>query len=349
MDELEKKSILEHYNKFSDEALMEAALSPREDYQEGVYDLILEICKNRGLEEKINRVKNRIKKDKEEKELIDSVGPYNFFTISAIQSKIKDLSDEELIAVQSQEKEERVQEIIQEEFHKRGIEEHFSLKKENSQNQIKKFESIQVLKDSLWFLRENSNIFKLALIIAVFQMLIKIETDITFLQIIPIIMYPFFSGLIIKFVKEIKNGDHSWNATIKFVLNKYIFLLTAGIIYMLLMIGGFIFLIIPGIFIGIKMMFYNQVILFEGKGLYDSLKRSWEITNGYFWSLLIIFIAIITPGLLAIRLEPMFPYSNAIIIMALINAFLLIWTNTLITITYVELISNNLSEDIAEK
>ncbi len=97
------------------------------------------------------------------------------------------------------------------------------------------------------------------------------------------------------------------------------------------------------------MIFYNQVVLFEGKGAYASLKQSWEITNGYFANIFFIFIAIITPILLVVGLEPTFPNSSiTIIFMALINTFFLLWMNSALTITYLQLVSDNLSKDFTK-
>ncbi|MFH8107709.1 MAG: hypothetical protein QXJ25_01655 [Candidatus Aenigmatarchaeota archaeon] len=102
----------------------------------------------------------------------------------------------------------------------------------------------------------------------------------------------FVSSLLIKIAYE-KRVEIS--KAIKFVFGKYLILLLSTILFGLIVGAGLLILIIPGIFLLIKLLFYQYAIILENKGIITSLERSWEITNGNWLRIfaLIIFIFII--------------------------------------------------------
>ena len=57
----------------------------------------------------------------------------------------------------------------------------------------------------------------------------------------------------------------------------------ATILYGLIVFGGFILLIIPGIILSIRLLFYPYAIILDNSKAVDSLKRSWRITKGRWW------------------------------------------------------------------
>jgi hypothetical protein len=63
---------------------------------------------------------------------------------------------------------------------------------------------------------------------------------------------------------------------------KYLF---GSILYGLILLGGIILLIIPGIIWAIKFQFYNYFIVDKGLGPIEALKRSSAITSGTKWNL----------------------------------------------------------------
>jgi uncharacterized membrane protein len=63
---------------------------------------------------------------------------------------------------------------------------------------------------------------------------------------------------------------------------KYLF---GSILYGLILFGGIILLIIPGIIWAIKFQFYNYFIIDKGLGPIEALKRSSAITSGTKWNL----------------------------------------------------------------
>lgn len=54
----------------------------------------------------------------------------------------------------------------------------------------------------------------------------------------------------------------------------------ATIIYGLIVLAGFILLIIPGIYLALRLQFYSYYIVDKNTGAIDSLKMSWKATEG---------------------------------------------------------------------
>jgi len=59
----------------------------------------------------------------------------------------------------------------------------------------------------------------------------------------------------------------------------------ATILWILMVLPGLILFIIPGIYLGIRFQFYNCFIVDQKTGVIESLRRSWQITQGNVWNL----------------------------------------------------------------
>ena len=57
------------------------------------------------------------------------------------------------------------------------------------------------------------------------------------------------------------------------------------LLYGLIVLGGLLLLIIPGIIWGIRFQFYSYYIIDKGLGPMDALKASWHTTKGVSWTL----------------------------------------------------------------
>lgn len=68
--------------------------------------------------------------------------------------------------------------------------------------------------------------------------------------------------------------------------------LLGSILYALIVIGGLILLIIPGIYWAIKYHFYGYLIIDQGMGPMDAIKKSGELTDGVKWNLLVFWLAL---------------------------------------------------------
>ncbi|MBA2123343.1 hypothetical protein B9J78_00080 [bacterium Unc6] len=67
----------------------------------------------------------------------------------------------------------------------------------------------------------------------------------------------------------------------------------AGIFYFLIVLGGTLLLIIPGIILLIKFCFFEYFIVDKKAGPIESLKRSWVITRKVKWDLFVFFLMLL--------------------------------------------------------
>jgi len=67
----------------------------------------------------------------------------------------------------------------------------------------------------------------------------------------------------------------------------------ASLIYYILVLIGMALLIIPGIYISLRLQFFAQFIVEEDAGIVESLKKSWEITQDQALPLFILLLVII--------------------------------------------------------
>ncbi|MFH7918276.1 MAG: hypothetical protein QW631_03135 [Candidatus Aenigmatarchaeota archaeon] len=177
---------------------------------------------------------------------------------------------------------------------------------------VRKFDPIDAIENGFALLKKKPIIFFIALIISFSVFLfdysffgrfpytfygrgnrfaeLMIETSLLneFLFVfILFLLQIFVSSLLIKIAYE-KRVDIS--KAIKFVFGKYLILLVSTILFGLIVGAGLILLIIPGIFLLIKLLFYQYAIIIENKGIITSLERSWEITNGNWLRIFALFI-----------------------------------------------------------
>jgi uncharacterized membrane protein len=78
--------------------------------------------------------------------------------------------------------------------------------------------------------------------------------------------------------------------------------LVGSILYGLIVLGGLILLIVPGIIWAIKYSFFGYLIIDRDMGPVEALKRSGEITKGYKWDLFLLgllFFGIVLLGIIA--------------------------------------------------
>lgn len=66
-----------------------------------------------------------------------------------------------------------------------------------------------------------------------------------------------------------------------------------NIILVILVFIGIMLLIIPGFYLGLRLQFAFCFIVEEDAGIIDSLKKSWEITNGQVWLLFLLTLVMI--------------------------------------------------------
>jgi uncharacterized membrane protein len=67
--------------------------------------------------------------------------------------------------------------------------------------------------------------------------------------------------------------------------------LVGSILYFLIVMAGFILLIIPGIYWGVRYYYFSYLILDQGMSPVDAIKRSGQITRGVWWHLFVFWLA----------------------------------------------------------
>lgn len=66
--------------------------------------------------------------------------------------------------------------------------------------------------------------------------------------------------------------------------------LVATVVYIIIVGLGFVALIIPGIYLGMKYFFYDYLVVDKELGAVEALKRSGEVSEGHKWNLLVFII-----------------------------------------------------------
>ena len=64
--------------------------------------------------------------------------------------------------------------------------------------------------------------------------------------------------------------------------------LLSAIVYGLIILGGFILLIIPGIIFSIRFQYYSYLMVDKSLGPIEALKQSWRMTKGHTWNLFLL-------------------------------------------------------------
>lgn len=83
---------------------------------------------------------------------------------------------------------------------------------------------------------------------------------------------------------EMKNFELSG---FKMPINTYVYFFLANIVLVLIIFFGIMLCIIPGIILGVRLIFVLPYILTHPEaGFGDAFKQSWEMTKGHFWDLL---------------------------------------------------------------
>ena len=104
----------------------------------------------------------------------------------------------------------------------------------------------------------------------------------------------FINGLII--VLSAKGKKFSITAAVKLVASRYPTILFAYILTFIINALGLLAFVVPGIFLSIKLLYFEQAILLNGKGAVESLKMSWNVSRGNWWRVfaLVLLISLIS-------------------------------------------------------
>jgi hypothetical protein len=111
---------------------------------------------------------------------------------------------------------------------------------------------------------------------------------------------------------KIKDLFPSWKQAIGFI--------GVGLLGGLLVLGGLVLLIIPGIWIAFRLSLANLYFIDKGEGVKRSLRASWDMTKGpIFWTTVLVFIVsgiLYIVGLIVFGVGILVTYPLAMILMA---------------------------------
>jgi hypothetical protein len=90
-------------------------------------------------------------------------------------------------------------------------------------------------------------------------------------------------------------GEHAGAAeSLRYGLGRLLPLLVAYILWVVIFAIGFVLLVIPAVWIGVKLSMVFPAVVFERKGPFGAIGRSWTLTRGHWWrtfgTLLVVFL-----------------------------------------------------------
>ena len=139
----------------------------------------------------------------------------------------------------------------------------------------------------------------LSLIISLFAM--PAQSSITGQIIVNIISLIISSLFVLGYLKNIfqaLDGEEPQFSAYGQQSRKILTFIIANILYSLAVLIGLVLLIVPGVYLALRLQFYMAFIIEEDAGIMDSLKRSWEITQGQTMQLFLIWLTMVGIGLL---------------------------------------------------
>lgn len=99
----------------------------------------------------------------------------------------------------------------------------------------------------------------------------------------------------------------------------FVSIVLASILYVIVVMLGLVLLILPGIFLAVRLGQYQMAIIDRKLGPVEGLKASWAITKGNFWNLFLLGLAsfgIAILGLLALGVGLLWAYPTIFLAMA---------------------------------
>jgi hypothetical protein len=102
---------------------------------------------------------------------------------------------------------------------------------------------------------------------------------------------------------EVRGGVDGLLDTVSDVASRLLALIGIGLIYLVAVAVGFLFLVVPGIYLGARLVLAFPACVLDGKGVTDSLSTSWDVASGNVLKLVglgfINFIALFGVGIFA--------------------------------------------------
>ena len=141
-------------------------------------------------------------------------------------------------------------------------------------------------------------------------------------SIVSLIEIPVMIGYVKYCIEFTRGNTMDWKAPIRFGFQNIVTCLLVSILTGLIILGGTILLVIPGIIFGIALTFYQQVCADEPElGAIGVVKKAWNMTKGHRMDIFVMILSffgwlLLVPFTLGILLIWLYPYMMITMILA---------------------------------
>lgn len=105
-----------------------------------------------------------------------------------------------------------------------------------------------------------------------------------FMLAVNLVIYPFYQAPLVIGVQQLLNGQRNKPSTlIKQGLPFWFAILTVNLAFFVAIVSGLMLLIIPGIFIAVRLSLAEQNVILDGESAMDALKSSFSESGDAFW------------------------------------------------------------------
>ena len=229
-----------------------------------------------------------------------------------------------------------------------------------------KLEVVSTLKDGLHFLKENPKILVPLTASVVLWLLVTVVSygileleyydtaELLNALILLLLVWTvtgtlgyFLDNAAIRVAADIAlSGETHLKNALLFTLRKLLVLLAAGFIYMLIVTPASL-LIVPGIYLGVRLFFFSYAVLIDNESAIGSLKKSWSIVKGNWlrmFALLAVFAVIGFPLGYLLEIENLLLWTVACAGMMFVRG----WAIASLTLAYLQLASEP-EEEVEER
>jgi hypothetical protein len=99
-------------------------------------------------------------------------------------------------------------------------------------------------------------------------------------------------------------GSISWQESLRYAVRKFLPLLVVSILTGLAVIAGLFALILPGIYIAVRLFLASPALIVEDQGAVESMRRSWNLVKDRWWPTAgVLLVSLLLIGLIASLLQ----------------------------------------------
>jgi len=105
----------------------------------------------------------------------------------------------------------------------------------------------------------------------------------------------FLYSILTKMAYDSLSGKPDIARAVSLSLRKFLPLLAGYVLYTLLAGVGTILLLVPGLYLVIKLVYFTCFIILDDNGIIESLKSSWKLVKGNWWRSFVLFLIWMVP------------------------------------------------------